>query len=95
MSDKAEETSNDCNRICPYCGHYYQVEAEDYDEDAREEACGECGKKYYASDDFSVTHRAVPDCKLNNEEHRWEKPSMYKGNFYLHCERCEACERQT
>lgn len=83
------ETMDDCLRICPYCENSYQVESEDYSEDAREEECDHCGKKYYACDSFLVTHYAVPDCELNGEKHRW----AYDGNFNLQmCTRCGKAE---
>ena len=81
---KYEETSDTCNRKCPYCGDEYQVEAEDYDEDVREEECGECGKKFYACDEFSIEHTAKPDCDLNNDPHDWQPCTAN----YLKCDAC-------
>ena len=85
------ETINDCDRECPYCGDKYQVEAENYSEDEREETCDACGKKYFASDLFSVEHRARPDCELNGMAHDWVT-STRNPNFQ-YCSLCEACQR--
>lgn len=67
----SQKTYDDCDRICPYCGHRYQVDGEDASEDVREEECVECGKVYHAYDSYRVTHYAVPDCELNGEQHEW------------------------
>jgi len=90
-----DDTLDDCNRTCPYCGHSYQVEVEDYDEDEREETCGQCGKKYWAFDNFSVTLWARPDCALNGEPHQWGEPhnSMELTGTYHHCDICGEWER--
>ena len=84
------ETIDDNNRICPYCGYSYQVEAENYSEDVRVEECDECGKKFYAQDDFTVTHYAVPDCILNGEQHKYN-PNK-KGGYYKFCSVCDKYE---
>ena len=84
LDTKYEEHSDDCNAICPYCGNSYQVEAEDYDEEGGIEKCDNCGKKYFLQTSFSVTHNTQPNCRLNGEEHTWEKqtwktpPEHYK-----------------
>ena len=48
--------SDDNLVICPYCGHSYQPEAEDFDEQEREEECEKCEKTYLLYNEFSVTH---------------------------------------
>jgi ribosomal protein S27AE len=63
------EEFDSCDRICPYCGGRYQVEAEDYSEETRVETCSRCGKKYQAWDVFEVTYHAHRDCELNGETH--------------------------
>jgi len=78
-----EETSDDCNRVCPYCGFKYQVEGEDISEDVREETCDKCGRRYYAWDRISVTHHAMPDCELNGERHEW--PPLDKHQNCVKC----------
>ena len=85
-----EETFDECDRICPYCGGAYQVEAEDYSEDVQEEECEECGKKYYAHDSFSVDHLAIPDCKLNGDNHTWESVPVNMGRHDF-CSVCGKC----
>ena len=45
-----------CNVICPYCGHAYQAEAEDYDSDCRDEDCDKCGKTFEVWQEFTVDH---------------------------------------
>jgi hypothetical protein len=90
---KYTDTVDDCDRICPYCEHKYQPEAEDYSEDTREEDCDECGMKFHAHDSFTVSHHAEPDCVLNDMEHVWGNNESYKGYIYHHCQTCEKCER--
>ena len=46
--------------ICPYCGHRYQVESEDYDEFDRDEACEGCGKTYTICQSFEVSTHTRP-----------------------------------
>lgn len=58
--NEPDETSDDCNVICPYCGHAYQAEAEDFDEDEREETCFSCKRVYLMHDECTVTHYARP-----------------------------------
>ena len=85
-----DETVHDCNRICPYCGHEYQVEAEDYSEDEREEECDECGKQFVAYDSFSVSCYAKPDCELNGDSHKFK---IHENPLFGHCEVCGKCKR--
>jgi hypothetical protein len=60
MSVIPENQMDDCNVICPHCLAEYQAEAEDYDEQEREETCGNCGGRYILYDEFSVTHHTRP-----------------------------------
>ena len=60
----AEDTADDCNVICPYCGNSYQAEAEDFDEDEREETCFSCKRVYLMHDECTVTHYARPKPEL-------------------------------
>jgi len=85
---KAKHESDDSNVICPYCKHTYQPEAEDYSDDAREEECGKCGKKYHVWQEFSVAHHAKPDCTLNGEEHEWDFVSSRRPD-YQSCGKCD------
>jgi hypothetical protein len=87
---KYKKTAGDCNRICPYCGDSYQVEAEDYSEDMREEECNICGKKYHAYECFSVFHYANPDCELNGFKHQWVSRKVMNG-YHDFCCICGAC----
>lgn len=91
MIEKYQETLDD-NRICPYCLHSCQVEAEDYSEETSEEECGSCGKKYYSHNVFSVTHYAHADCELNGEVHKWE-PVKCRNGFHDFCSVCGTCRR--
>jgi hypothetical protein len=45
-----------CNVICPYCGHSYQPEAEDYNSDCRDENCDNCGQTFEVWQEFTVDH---------------------------------------
>ena len=86
-----EEQCDDNKAICPYCEHSYQVEAEDYDENSREEECEECGKVYWIEQWFSVTTNTKPDCNLNGESHKWELMSFADGDSAFFCATCHAC----
>jgi hypothetical protein len=86
-----DDTANDDVVECPYCGHTYQPESEDYDEDQREECCQECGKKYYLNQSFSVTHHTVPDCTLNGMEHNYEIVNLNNGKQHPFCTVCGKC----
>ena len=90
---KHEETIDAHNLVCPYCGHSYQVEAEDYSETSHIEKCCECGKKYYARSEFSVDHYAKPDCELNKEKHLWVP--IHDGSSYNFCSVCGKCKVST
>lgn len=86
-----EEKTDSNNVICPYCGHSYQCEAEDYCEDGREEECDECGKKFHMSTYFDVTHTTEPDCELNEEQHEWESFTLRNGKTHDFCKVCNKC----
>ncbi len=88
---KYEDTMDDTDMICPYCGYKYQVESEDYSEDCRIEECDECGKKYHAYDNFSVSHHAKPDCGLNETEHDWQPQTITEGTHDF-CNICNKCK---
>lgn len=88
---KYDDIYDDSNVVCPYCGEEYQPEGEDYSEDNREEECCECGKNYWVSQSFSVTHVTEPDCSLNGEEHQWEK-ECNGINSFNHCLICDKYE---
>ena len=92
---KFEEQYDSENAICPYCFDSYQVEAEDYDEDEREEQCDECGMKYWLSQSFSVTHETRPDCELNGEDHVFERVKLYNGREADFCTVCDKCRSVT
>ena len=90
-SPKFQAHTDDNDAICPYCGHRYQVEAEDYDEDGRQETCDECGKKYWLHQSFSVTHHTQPDCWLNGDEHQYERVDLKNGLSADFCKICDDC----
>jgi len=88
---KYEEQVDDTDAICPYCGERYQVESEDYDEHSREDECESCGKVYWLSQGFSVTHYSKPDCELNGQTHDFERVKLSNGkeaDFCLICNKC-------
>lgn len=58
--NKPQSQSDDCNVICPSCGHAYQAEAEDFDSDERDEDCDKCGQTFRRYDEFTVTHHTSP-----------------------------------
>jgi|SRR5699024_1172369 len=92
MSKRITATYHDTGRReCPYCGHKWHVEAEEYDERARAEECDECGKGFYAYENISVAHVARPDCELNGEEHEWETMGIGNGKTHLFCAKCSRC----
>ena len=83
---KAEDRSDDEHNICPYCGHSHHVEAEDYSENLTEFQCDGCGKSYWLSQTFTVTHDTRGDCELNNEEHDF-------SDSHGPCEICVKCDK--
>lgn len=86
----AEETCNYEGLECPYCGHLNHVESEDYDEDYYFRECYECDKKFYASQSYSVSHNAKPDCELNQEQHDFEIHVRETDGFkYKVCLKCD------
>lgn len=89
----AEETMNDNDRECPYCGYKYQPDSEDFHEDIEVEECEECGKKFHSHDSISITHWATPDCSLNGEAHEWSKFEFQDGRKREFCDKCEAINR--
>lgn len=93
MPAKYEDQSDSTDSICPYCGDRYQVESEDYSEDRREVECDECGKKYWLEQSFTVTHQTSPDCALNGESHKFDRPypkGAEKPTAYF-CSVCGKC----
>ena len=92
MRPKYEDKMDSVNAICPYCGHTYQVEGEDYDESSREEECEACGKSYWIHQSFSVDTFTKPDCKLNGQKHVFEPWTSKNGKqeaFF--CSVCGEC----
>ena len=85
---KFEDQIDSNDAICPYCIHRYQVESEDYDEDQREEYCENCGKSYWLSQSFTVTHETCPDCSLNGMEHHFEEKPLSNGKKAKFCTEC-------
>lgn len=80
--------------ICPYCGYDYQVETEDFldEDDAEIEECGDCGKKFHRSTNYSITHEARPDCELNGEAHKFEEKPLGGGRTHPFCSVCGEIE---
>ena len=83
---------HDTDSVCPYCGHGYQVECEDYDEEEREVECDECGKKYWMQQSYSVTTFTSPSCSLNDTAHVWEMKNLGNGTRHEFCTICDACK---
>ncbi len=56
------DQSDDCNIICPYCGHSRQAEACDGDADEKptDDECEDCGKTFVRYAEISVTYRTEP-----------------------------------
>lgn len=78
------------NRICPYCGYKYKVEAEEVSETTRVEDCENCGKKFYAQEVIDITHKSTPDCELNGQAHQWAPWNTEYGphDFCSVCAKC-------
>ena len=91
MSD-FDDTAHDDKMECPYCGHSYQPESEDYSEDEICEECEECGKHYFSYQSFNVTHFARPDCVLNSVSHNYEPVTLRNGKTYKFCSVCGKAE---
>jgi hypothetical protein len=92
---KYEEKIDGCESICPYCEDSFQVEAEDYNEDEREEQCGSCGNKYWLSEVFTVDHNTRPDCELNGAKHEYELVKLKNGKQAYFCTVCDDCKSYT
>ena len=77
---------------CPYCKEVHFCDDWGYDYDGEVIKCGDCGKKFYATADHSVTFNSTPDCELNDEEHDLEfysKTNSGKDSFF--CNVCNKC----
>lgn len=85
---KYRERRDNEKAICPYCGDSYQVEEVDYDDDEGVEKCCNCGKIYWLSQVFTVTHVTKPDCGINNIEHKWERFTRQDGSVVVFCDVC-------
>ena len=83
-----DDTYNDNDVECPYCKHKYQPESEDYDVEERSEECEECGKKYYLSQSFSISHTTQPDCELNGQRHDYEMVTLRDDTKHPLCAVC-------
>ena len=82
-----EETYSDDGLECPYCNNVNHVEGEDQGslEGGTEWDCADCGKKFDASCEYSVsfTARAKP-CK----NHKWEEWVDGTNYRFRDCENC-------
>lgn len=67
---KYHEINSSYDVLCPYCRHKYQPEMADCDEYERVATCDKCGKKYFLSQIFDITHVTRPDCEINGEQHQ-------------------------
>lgn len=83
---------DDINVVCPYCGHTFQPEGEDYTDYEVIEECEECGKSFHHFDDITVTHYTRPDCELNGVEHQWKEHVSILGDSMKTCETCGKVE---
>ena len=53
---KSGDQFDDCDVICPHCGHSFQPVAGDFDENVTIEECGKCKKEFKVWAEFSVTY---------------------------------------
>lgn len=83
-----DDTYNNQGVECPYCGHVHHIEGESYSEHPEEMECHECEKSFMAWQEYSVDHRAEPDCTLNKEEHKFEPFISSSGRKIDICEIC-------
>ena len=90
---KYEDQYDNENAVCPYCGNKSHVEGEDYSEDTREVYCEECGKNYWMSQSFTVTHCTSPDCKLNGRDCQYEESECHHGSDFMFCIICGGIKR--
>ena len=88
---KPEEYICEDHPKCPYCGHldtYFTYEGGQ----CFEHQCAECELNYEVEPQFEVYYDSRTDCKLNNEEHDWEKTrlSTIGSDRYQHwgCTKC-------
>ena len=74
---KYEEIWREETIECPYCHHRWDWDSLwegtslREDDDCDELQCDDCGKTFHASLSVSYSYTTTPDCKLNNEEHKW------------------------
>jgi len=90
------DTSSDYDIECPYCHHKYIPDAENYNEDVRPDECGECGKKYFLHQTFTVYHRTDPDCELNGIEHNFVNSDYLDGDGKIISivQYCSVCDKE-
>ena len=78
-----EDTYEDDEFKCPYCGEE-QMDSWEFakEGDSIEIECS-CGKKYYGELVVSRTFKGKGDCELNKEEHNFVDKSKY-----FQCSKC-------
>jgi hypothetical protein len=63
------KTSSNTECICPYCKYSWQPEPCDFHDDMQVEKCAQCGMRFHSYDEVEITHYAMRDCEINNEQH--------------------------
>ena len=74
---------------CPYCDYLFSDSWEYNTEDMEWSdiiKCPTCSKKFCATKCVSIEYHTEMDCKLNNEEHEFEKSWAVKD--MLECKKC-------
>ena len=73
MNPKFEETLEDENLKCPYCGEMISDSWEyRFDGDTIEIEC-DCGKKFYGDEIVTRSYKGRANCELNGDKHIFEK----------------------
>lgn len=72
MNEEFEDTYEDDDFKCPYCGEVHSDSWEIGEEGDSVEIECDCGKKYYGELVISRHYKGKADCELNKEEHKLE-----------------------
>ena len=83
---------------CPFCGHYYYADCDDYGLDCENLECEECGEMFVATAEHSVEWRTNPvECedRVPEEPHEWgefgEPIAKISREGWFVCRYCNKC----
>lgn len=84
---------------CPYCGNKnidsWEVGKNVNDGELGTQECDDCGKKFIASRNMSITYTSHPAPCLNGEkEHDWRKMIGVPEEYFKGKYRCNICNKE-